>query len=523
MRVLITNSLVLAAISLAPSVSAAPYTPTSAVGFHEHFPNSTVFNQVPGTSPVPSTLHRNGRTIELSHPRLDFRRDEVIHVESLYDSTTSGNFFKPVADLFKNIGMNVMSDNPPPTEKALLTKLHDELDNFVTELSPPVPRSLEGIQTVDLPAPLNSLSVLGAPLFRIVDLLTPPGIEGDPTASLTDRQKQLAEKLRTVLGTVLEDVGTGIPSPGALPLNNPRSFEERSLESIVSDITRVSFLDWALAPVTGFMSTHGLTDGNPLDDAKKALLSKVQAGVVKVVQKIQDGSNTVRIQHNREEHEHLDHDDQHHDPHRDDHHSHDEHKYDGESGEDNDKPRQRQKGDGKPHDAHKDGREHPAIRAQQPESHSDGRHSHGEHEHDGKHSEDSNWSRHGQKDDGEPHDAHKDSRESPAIRAHQPESHNDDHHSHDEHKHDGKHSEDSNRSRHGQEDDGEPHDSHKDGHESPAVRTEDRHTHGPNREGGRCQQPRDGQWDDCRHHHDGKDRNEGSSLLKLSLGGSHHG
>ncbi|KAF9651406.1 hypothetical protein BDM02DRAFT_3110857 [Thelephora ganbajun] len=69
MRVLITNSLVLAAISLAPSASAAPYTTTtSSVESYESYPNSTAIAQDSGPSSVPSMFCPYGRTIHLSRP-----------------------------------------------------------------------------------------------------------------------------------------------------------------------------------------------------------------------------------------------------------------------------------------------------------------------------------------------------------------------------------------------------------------------------------------------------------------------
>ena len=73
MRVLITNSLVLAAISLAPSVSAAPYTTTSSVDSYDSDPNLTMLVQDSGPSSVPSTLYPYGRMIPShtqSHPQV---------------------------------------------------------------------------------------------------------------------------------------------------------------------------------------------------------------------------------------------------------------------------------------------------------------------------------------------------------------------------------------------------------------------------------------------------------------------
>ena len=496
MRVLITNSLVLAAISLAPAVSAAPYTTSSSVDSYESYPNSTAFAQSSGTSSVPSMLYPYGRTIHLSHhvPRLDARRDEIIHVESLYDSSPFGHFFGPVADLFRTMGMETISDTAPPTEaqKAVLDKLHEALSDAVSKLpvkppvSPPVPRSLEDVRLVNPPAPISSLSILGGPVDRILEifssvgigadppvhpteaqkvvldklhealadavsklpveppvprsledvrLVSPPapidslsllggpvdrileifssvGIGANPPVHPTDVQEQVLEKLRTVLGTAMEAVD--VPKPGVLPLNHARSVEERSLQDIVSNMNKDTLLSSVFAPVIGALSSLGVTNGNPVTDVQNQALSKLQAAIATVVQKIKD-NDVVHIEHSREEHEHWHDHDHHHEPHRDDRHSHDEHKHDGEHWEDGKESREAQKDGGKPHDAHKDG------------------------------------------------------------------------------------------------------------HKSPDMHAEDRHAHGPGRDGDHCHQPRDGQWDECRHHHDGSDRNEGSSLLKLSLGNSHHG
>ena len=66
MRVLITNSLVLAAISLAPAVAAAPYAGSS-VDSYESYPNSTALAQGSDPSSVPSMLFPYRRAIRLSH------------------------------------------------------------------------------------------------------------------------------------------------------------------------------------------------------------------------------------------------------------------------------------------------------------------------------------------------------------------------------------------------------------------------------------------------------------------------
>ena len=427
MRVLITNSLVLAAISLAPSVSAAPYSTTSSVDSHQSYPNSTMLARASGTSSVPSMLYPYRRTIQLSPhvPHLDIPRDEILHVESLYDSSPFGHFFGPVADLFSTIGMNTVSDNIPPTEsqKAVLDQFHDVLKTVVSHIpatppvSPPIPRSLENIRLVDPPVPFSSLSVLGDPIFRLLELLSSVGIGANPPTAPTVPQKQLIEKLQVVMGTALKEATTTIPKAvDVLPLNHARSVEERSLQDIVSEIDKVPVLASVLAPVTDLISSLGFTNGKTPNDFQEQTLSTLQDMVKEAVQTLKESSDIVHIQHNREESQHW------HD------HNHD-------------------------HESHKDDYQ-----------------SHEEHKHDGEHQKDDNKSRDAQRDDGKPHDGHKE--------------------------------------------DSKFHGGHKDGHKSLNMHAEDRHAHGPGRDGDHCQEPRDGQqdernkWNHCGHHHDGKDRNE---------------
>ena len=349
MRVLITNSLVLAAISLAPSVSAAP---TSSVDSYESYPNSTTAG---GTSSVPSMLYPYGRTIVISHHLLhtDARRDEVITVESLRDPTHSGNFFEPVADFFSTIGMSTISDLMPPTEgqKVALDKFHDALTDVVSRLpldppvSPPISRSPEGVRLVNPPAQFAILSVLGAPVVHLLEILSSAGIRADSTAPPTERQKQIIERLQGILEPVIKEAVSKVSNLGVVPLNHARSVEERSLQSMVSDIGHVSVLNTALAPLIGLLSSGGLLDGSPLDVGREQLLSNIKEEVAEVVQKMKQDSDIVHIAHSREEHE---------SEHHDDHHSHDEHKHDGGPWEGDNKSRNAQKDEGKPHDAHND-------------------------------------------------------------------------------------------------------------------------------------------------------------------------
>ena len=454
MRVLITNSLVLAAISLAPAVAAAPYAATSSVGSYESYPNSTVLAQASGHASIPSTLCPFGRTIRFSHrvSLLDARRDGVINIESLYDAFPFGNIFGPVANLFGATGMDTISENTIPTEeqKIVLDKLHDAFAEVASRFpadispSPPLPRSVEDVQVVDPSAPLSSLPVLHEVVTRIGQLLSSAGVPVDPTAPRTELQKQVVENLRVSLTAIVEDLAAKFPQLDVLPLNpldHVRSVQERSMQSIVSDLDRVS-LGWVFEPVTSILSSLPLTNGVLSNDLKQEV-SGIQAEIAKAVQdvieQIKDDSKVVHIEHSREEQDRSHNQDHHHEPHGNDHHSHDEHKHDGEHREGNNESRDAQKDNNKPHGA--------------------------------------------PKDDNRPHDAHKDGNK--------------------------------------------PHDAHKDGRKSPETHVEDRHTDGPGREGDRCREPRDAQWgekqkwDDCRHHHDGKDRNEDPALLKIGLGRSH--
>ena len=383
-------------------------------------------------------------------PPLDVHRDEVIRVESLYDSSSFGDFFGPVAHLFGAMGIDTFSDSTTPTEaqKEVLYELRDRLKDVASHASQistnaPLPRSFEDVRLVDPPALLSGLSVLDGPISQLLQLLSSVGIGADAAAPPTDLalSKPVIEKLRT-LRTALEDVAANAPKPGALPINHVRSVEERSLQSIVTDIERDSLLSSVLGSLTGLLHSldiPDITEGVPLSDAKKQMISELQGEVAEAVREVEEKTGIVHIAHSREEHEPWHHQNHHHEPQNDDHRPHNEHKHDGEPWEGDNKSRDAQKDDKKPHEAQKDG----------------------------------NW----------PHDGHKDG--------------------------------------------SKPHDSHKDGRKSPETHAEDRHAHNPGREGGHCQEPRDGQWDDghngddCRHHRDGKDGNEDSSLLKIDLGLPH--
>ena len=448
MRVLITNSLVLAAISLAPSASAAPYT-TSSVEAYESYPNSTALAQESGPSSVPSMLHPYGRTLNLSHltSPLDVRRDEVIHVQSLYDGSPFGDVFGPVAHFFDTIGMNTISNTIPLTDaqQAVLDQLHNALngaaDSVIARLpanhplSPLSSRSLEDRQIPNPFSTLGSLPGLGnSPIPGLSNLLSSIGIGVNPTAApLTDLQKQVVAKLQTAISNAVEDVAANVPRFSVLPLSHQaRSVEERSLGAIVSTISQVPALSSALWPVTDLIGSLGILDGTPLDDVQKEALSKLQAAIAEAVKNIQTRAQTVHIEHTRGEHGHWDHHDHQNDPHRDDHRSHDNHR----------------------------------------DPHSDDHHSHDEHK-----DRDKSWDEH--KESGKSWDEHKDQNRP-----------------RDAHK---------------------PHDVHRDDHRPHHVHKDDHDVQNAHREGDRCRGPRDGQWDDCKHHKDGKERDEDPSLLKISL------
>ena len=401
MRVLTTNSLILAAITLAPSVSAAPHTGSS-VDSYESYSNLAALAQDPGPSSIPSMLYTYGQTINLSRhaPHLDVRRDEAISAESLYDTSPFGTVFKPIADLFNNIGMNSISSDMPLTEEQekVLGTLHEKLVDAVSRmpsglpLPAPASRSLQENQLVDPPAPLDNLNVVGDPITRLLQTFTTLGIEENPTTPLNDVQKSFIQKLGTAIDNVVQDATSVVPKPDVMPLDHARAVEERSLQNIIANIGEVPFISLVLGPVTGLLRSLGIMDGEPLNDVQKQALSKVEDKIAEAVQKAKEEASTVHIEHTREEHEDCDH-------------------------------------------------------------------------HDG-------------------------------------------HHSHDEHKRDS-----------------EPHGAHKNSHKFPDTQSEDRHTDGSDKGGDHCREPRDRQWDggdDCGRYNNGKDRNEGSSLLKISLGNSRH-
>lgn len=443
MRVLITNSLVLAAISLAPSASAAPYTTTSSVDAYESYPNSTAVAQESGPSSVPSMLYPYGRTLNLSRQPspLDVRRDEIIRVQSLYDQSPFGNVFGPVADLFGSIGMNTISDNMPFTEaqKAVLDQLHNALHDAAGSvvahlpaslpISPLASRSLEDRQIPNPLSTLGNLPEMGNSLTPLSDLLSSVGIGMTPTTPLTDLQKQVIAKLQIAISKAVGDVTATVPRLGVLPFSHQaRSVEERSLGDIVSIVNQVPSLSSLLAPATNLIGDLGILNGTPLSDVQKEALSKLQAAIAEAVQDIKAHVPTIHIEHTREEREHWDHHDHHRDSHRDDH-PHGEHK-------ESDKLWEEHKDENRSRDEHK------------------------------------------------PHDAHKD--------------------------------------------DHLPHNFYEDGHKSPDAHKEDHGGQNAHREGDHCREPRDGQWDDshksddCKHHRNGKDGDEGSFPLKISLGHSHH-
>ena len=362
MRVLITNSLVLAAISLAPSASAAPYTTASSVESYDSYPNTTTVAQESGPSSVPSMLYPYGRTITLSHRTspLDVRRDDVIQVQSLYDASPFGSIFGPVAALFGTVGMNTISDSMPLTEaqKVVLDQLHDALHDAAgtviahlpadLPISPLSPRSLEDRQLVNPLATLASLPIL-TPLDSVSDLLKGLGIGPNPS-SLTEAQKQVIARLQAAISNAVGDVTANVPVKlDVLPFSHQsRSVEGRSLTDVVSLVNQVPVVSSVLSPILDLISSIGVTNGTPLSDAQKLVLSKLQDAVAVAAQNIESHVPTVHIEHAREEHERWAHDD-HHDPHGDDHRSHDAHRDDHKDGH-------------KPQDVHKDGHESPDMR-----------------------------------------------------------------------------------------------------------------------------------------------------------------
>ena len=363
MRVLITNSLVLAAISLAPAVSAAPYAATSSVDSYDSYPNATVLSQDSGPSSAPGMLYPYGRITTFSHSAssLGVRRDEVIHVQSLYDASPFGRIFGPVADLFGTIGMNTISDSIPLTEaqKTVLDQLHNALDgaagNVIAQLPANLPLSSLSSRSLEDRELVNPLALLGPALDPVSDLLSAVGLGSNPAAPLTDLQKQVIAKLQTAIGNAVGDVTATVPVKlDALPFGHQsRSVEERSLPDILSAVTQVSVLSSVLKPVLGLINSLDIANGTPLNDGQKLVLSKLQEAIAEAAQNIQSRVAPVHIEHAREEHEHLDH---HHDPHRDDR-SHDEHKADRkfhDAHKDDHKPQDVHKADHKSPDAHKE-------------------------------------------------------------------------------------------------------------------------------------------------------------------------
>ena len=343
MRVLITNSLVLAAISLAPAASAAPYTMASSVDSYDSYPNSTVLAQDSGPSSIPSMLYPYGRTITLSHPTspLDVRRDDIIQVESLYDASPFGSVFGPVAALFNTMQMNAISDSIPPTEtqKDVLDELRKRLqgvaDNILGQLrsnlppSPLSPRSLEDPQMVNPPAALGSL-----PLENVLDLLSRFGIKPDPASPLN-----------------------------TLPFSHQsRSVEKRPLGEVVSAIEGNSIMATTLSPVLHLITSTGVLDGTSPNDVRELVLSLLPKEIAAVVREIE--SQTVHIEHTREEHEDWAHHD-HHDPHTDDYKSHDHHNKDDHKSQDEHEPQDVHKSQ----DVHKEGHRSPDVRKEDHDVH----------------------------------------------------------------------------------------------------------------------------------------------------------
>ncbi|KAF9778145.1 hypothetical protein BJ322DRAFT_1093273 [Thelephora terrestris] len=461
MRVSITNALVLTAIYLVSFVSGAPHAGSS-VDSNESYPNSTTVAQGSGTSSSPNAP-----------------RDEAFSVESFYDNGASKHFFEPLADFFKNIGVNTMSDHMPPTEeqniplsqeqKADIGQLHQVLSGVVKDVtsdlrsnipvSPPVSRSLGDAQLVNLPASCDIPPVLGETVVHLSQTLMAMGIGKDPTTPLTDVQKQMVAKIKVAIGDIVKGVAANAPEHGALPLpfNHARSVPE--LPQGINALTDpVKFLDTLLDPLRNLVD--GATQGKlPVEKAQE-MLSRFDTAITEANRKVmdRDSASTVHIQNTREEHERWDH---HHDQHRDGHH--DQHMDDH-------------------HDKHMD--EHHDQRMVD-------HHVHHELHRDEHH-----------------HDHH--------------EPHRDHHQSHDNQEHDNKsweaHKGDD-KSGGAQQDDGNTHNAREDGRKSPDAHSKDRHAHSPGRDGDHCR----GSRDECKHHHDdGKDRKEDPALLKISLGNSHH-
>lgn len=344
MRVLITNSLVLAAISLAPSASAAPYTATSSIDSYDSYPNSTIVAQDSSPSSVSNV-----------------RRDDDVHTESFYDASPFG-MFKSFADLFGNVGLNAIADNVPLTEaqKIALGQLGftSAVDGVVARLpvNPLLPhpsRSLEDPQLVNLLATLNSNPPLASAFVSLSRFLSSDGPGAGPTASLADLRKQVLEKIQTSISSAVEDGAAKAKLDLVHFSREPRSVEERSLGDLPSLFGQLPSLVSQL-PSTVLSNIENIihslfASGIPLDDVHKEALAKLQDAIKAQV-------STVHIEHSREEHGHWDHHD--HEPHGDDRHSHEEHKHDHQpwdAHKDDNKPRDGHEDDHKPHGAHKDG------------------------------------------------------------------------------------------------------------------------------------------------------------------------
>ena len=345
MRVLITNSLLLAAISLVPSASAAPQLTASSVDPFEAHIVPTALAQDPGAPSVPSMLYPYGRTIHLSHRTLplDVRRDEVIHVESLYDESPFGNIFGPLARAFDIMGMNAFSENMPLTEaqKTFLDTLRDNLgvatDNVVARLPAKLPlsplpsRSLEDHQFGNPLTCASSLSVLGDPFARLSQFVSSV-VGANPPDTLTDAKKQAIAKIQAAIDNGILDASDVLKLTAGLPLNHARSVEQGSLENLFAKLRGVPLLGTTLQPVTDFVEELGVlgaADGSHLSDIQKQGISEIQAAVAKVAQMMEDRVPDVHIQHTREEHQRWDHND--HQPHHEHNpgdHSRDAHKDD---------------------------------------------------------------------------------------------------------------------------------------------------------------------------------------------------
>ena len=339
----------LAAISLAPSASAAPYTTSSSVDSFDSYSNSTTVAQDPSSSSVPSMLYPYGRTITLSRPTspLDVRRDEVIRIESLYDGSPFGSVFGPVAQLFGSMGIDTVSQSTPHTlteaQKAVVDQLQAAIgnaaDTVIAHLPinlplPLPPRSLEDRQLMGPLAVFEGLPV-GDALSPLADLLSSVGLVSNSPAPMTDLQKQVIAKLAPAISNAVGTITANIPVKlGVLPLplgHQSNSVEERSLEDIVSVVDNAPVLGSLLAPVTTLIKSIGITNGAPMNDAQKLVLSKVQDAIAEVVKNLESHVPSVHIEHAREEPERLA-QDYRDDPHRDDHHSLDAHKDDRKDG-----------------------------------------------------------------------------------------------------------------------------------------------------------------------------------------------